>query len=51
MNKMKSNDFGWSAHSWKKAPSGGLGSSLYESSSSAKTQALQILVAAMNIVY
>jgi hypothetical protein len=51
MNKMKSNDFGWTAHSWKKAPSGGLGHSLYESSTSAKTQALQILVAAMNAVY
>jgi hypothetical protein len=51
MNEFKDNNFGWTAHSWKKSSSGGLGSSLYESATVAKTQALKIITAAMGIVY
>ena len=35
----------------KKSASGGLGSSLYESATVAKTQALKIIIAAMATVY
>jgi hypothetical protein len=47
----KANDFGWTAHSWKKSGSGGLGSSLYDSSTTSPTTALKNLMAAMDIVY
>ena len=33
LKAFKANDFGWTAHSWKKSGSGGLGSSLYDSGS------------------
>ena len=51
MKEFKDNGFGWTAHSWKKSASGGLGSSLYESATVAKTQALKIIIAAMATVY
>ena len=44
-------DFGWTAHSWKKSSSGGLGSSLYDSDSSSPTSALRNLMDAMERVY
>lgn len=51
MQSFKSNGFGWTAHSWKKSGSSGLGSSLFESSTVPKTAALQIIFNAMNQVY
>lgn len=51
MKAFKANNFGWTAHSWKQTASGGLGSSIFESSTVAKTQALKIIVAAMDTVY
>jgi hypothetical protein len=51
MKKMRDSNFGWTAHSWKKTASGGLGHSLYESATVSKTQALKIMIAAMEIVY
>ncbi|MCI0558066.1 MAG: glycoside hydrolase family 5 protein, partial [Nitrososphaera sp.] len=51
LSVLKANGFGWTAHSWKKSGSGGLGHSLYESDTTEATTALKILVAAMNKVY
>jgi hypothetical protein len=51
MKEFKANGFGWTAHSWKKSGSGGLGSTLFESSTVDKTPALKLIVAAMNTVY
>ncbi|HEX2014636.1 MAG TPA: cellulase family glycosylhydrolase [Nitrososphaera sp.] len=51
LKAFKANGFGWTAHSWKKSGSGGLGSSLFESDTVSATQALKIIVAAMNQVY
>ena len=51
MKAFKANGFGWTAHSWKKSGSGGLGSSLYDSDSTSPTAALKILMEAMSIVY
>jgi hypothetical protein len=51
MKAFKANGFGWTAHSWKKSGSGGLGSSLYDSDSTSPTAALQVLMYAMGVVY
>ena len=51
LKAFKANDFGWTAHSWKKSGSGGLGSSLFDSGSTSPTTALKNLMAAMNSVY
>jgi hypothetical protein len=51
LKAFKANNFGWTAHSWKKSGSGGLGSSLYDSDSTAPTTALKNLIAAMKNVY
>ncbi len=51
LKAFKANGFGWTAHSWKRGASGGLGSTLYESDTVDATTALKNLVAAMNTVY
>jgi hypothetical protein len=51
MKAFKANNFGWTAHSWKKSGSGGLGSSLYDSDSTSPTTALKNIIAAMKNVY
>ncbi|MCI0561303.1 MAG: glycoside hydrolase family 5 protein [Nitrososphaera sp.] len=51
LKEFKENGFGWTAHSWKKSGSGGLGHTLYESDTVSATTALKNLVAAMGIVY
>jgi hypothetical protein len=51
LSVLKANGFGWTAHSWKKSGSGGLGHSLFESDSVPATTALKIMRAAMNTVY
>jgi hypothetical protein len=51
LKAFKANGFGWTAHSWKKSGSGGLGSSLYDSSTTSPTTALKNLMAAMDVVY
>ena len=51
LKAFKANDFGWTAHSWKKSGSSGLGVSLYDSGSTSPTTDLKNLKAAMDIVY
>ncbi len=51
LSVLKAYGFGWTAHSWKKSGSGGLGHSLYESDTAPATEALKIMRAAMNAVY
>ena len=48
---LKSYGFGWTAHSWKKSGSGGLGHSLYESETVPPTEALKIMAGALETVY
>ncbi|HKU48417.1 MAG TPA: cellulase family glycosylhydrolase [Nitrososphaera sp.] len=51
MKAFKANGFGWTAHSWKKSGSGGLGSTLYDSDTTSPTSALKVLMAALDVVY
>ena len=51
LKAFKSNGFGWTAHSWKKSGSSGLGVSLYDSGSTWPTTDLKNLKAAMTTVY
>ncbi|MGI0015011.1 MAG: glycoside hydrolase family 5 protein [Nitrososphaera sp.] len=51
LKAFKANGFGWTAHSWKRGSSGGLGSTLYESDTVDATPALKNLVAALITVY
>ena len=51
LKTFKANGFGWTAHSWKKSGSGGLGASPYDSDSTSPTSALKNLVAARETVY
>jgi len=51
LNAFKSRDFGWTAHSWKPTGSGGLGSSLYQSSTVGPTPALVLLKDGYAAVY
>ena len=51
LKAFKANGFGWTYQSWFKGKSGGLGESLYQSDTVPRTEALKILVAAMNEVY
>jgi hypothetical protein len=51
MKAFKAYGFGWTAHSWKKSGSGGLGSTLYDSDTTSPTGALKVLMAALDVVY
>jgi hypothetical protein len=51
LKSLKSYGFGWTAHSWKKSGSGGLGSTLFESDTVPATTALKIMAAAIDTVY
>jgi hypothetical protein len=51
LSVLKQYGFGWTAYSWKKAGSAGLGSTLFESDTAPATTALKIMTAAMSAVY
>jgi cellulase (glycosyl hydrolase family 5)/concanavalin A-like lectin/glucanase superfamily protein len=51
LNDFKARGFGWTYHSWKPTVSGGLGSSLYQSSTVNPTAALVQLIAGYTAVY
>jgi hypothetical protein len=51
LSVLESNGFGWTAHSWRKGASNGLGESLFESSTSPPTPALKIMREALAKVY
>src|SRR5574338_564568 len=50
LKTFKAYNFGWTAHSWKKSGSGGLGMSVYDSSSTSPTSDLKNLMDAMAAV-
>jgi len=51
LKEFKERGFGWTAQSWKRGSSSGLGGTLYESSTVDATTALKNLVYALNLVY
>jgi aryl-phospho-beta-D-glucosidase BglC (GH1 family) len=51
LKEFKADGFGWTAHSWKRSGSGGLGASLYESDTRDATPALKILSATVTLMY
>jgi len=51
LKAFKANGFGWTETSWQRSGGGGLGVLLYQSSTVPRTDALKILVSAMQTVY
>jgi hypothetical protein len=51
LKAFKANGFGWTAHSWKKSGSGGLGMSIYDDDTRAPSTDLKNLKSAMTTVY
>ena len=51
LKEFKADSFGWTAHSWKRSGSGGLGATLYQSDTVSATSALKILAAVIDLVY